>query len=90
MLLTTTALLALGAAFFAYLVSTVLQWRRLAHVPGPFLASLTKGWMVKESLKGCQPISFKEVNDKYGKMPTAVVCMVITNRAQRLTGAGRP
>ncbi|OAL04444.1 cytochrome P450 [Phaeosphaeriaceae sp. SRC1lsM3a] len=68
MLLTTTALLALGAAFFAYLVSTVLQWRRLAHVPGPFLASLTKGWMVKESLKGCQPISFKEVNDKYGSL----------------------
>ncbi|KAH7413819.1 cytochrome P450 [Phaeosphaeria sp. MPI-PUGE-AT-0046c] len=68
MLLTTTVLLAICAAFFAYLVSIVLQWRRLAHVPGPFLASLSKAWMVKESLKGRQPISFKEVNDKYGSL----------------------
>ena len=74
-MLLTTALLALGAAFFAYLVSAFLQWRRLAHVPGPFFASLTKGWMVKESLKGCQPISFKEVNDKYGKTPIACNCV---------------
>lgn len=81
-MLTTTALLALSAAFFAYLVSTVLQWRRLAHVPGPFLASLTKGWMVKESLKGCQPISFKEVNDKYGRIPIASHC-VYGNCSQR-------
>lgn len=75
MLPTTALLLALGAAFFAYLVSAFLQWRRLAHVPGPFLASLTKGWMVKESLKGRQPISFKEVNDKYGKTPIAFHAM---------------
>jgi hypothetical protein len=55
-----------GAVLLAYLVRLVLQWQRLAHVPGPLVASLTKGWMVKESLKGRQPISFKEVNDKYG------------------------
>jgi hypothetical protein len=56
----------LGAALITYLVRLVLQWRRLAHVPGPLFASLSKGWMVKESLKGRQPISFKEVNDQYG------------------------
>jgi hypothetical protein len=58
----------LGASLVAYLVRLVLQWRRLSHVPGPFWASLSKGWMVKESIKGCQPISFKEVNDIYGML----------------------
>lgn len=62
----TLAVGVVGAALLAYLVRAVLQWRRLAHVPGPLIASVTKGWMVKESLKGRQPIAFKEVNDKYG------------------------
>jgi hypothetical protein len=62
----TLAIGVLSAALFAYVVRLVLQWRRLSHVPGPFLASLSKAWMVRESLRGRQPISFKEVNDKYG------------------------
>jgi hypothetical protein len=62
----TLAIGVLSALVVAYLVRLVLQWRRLSHVPGPFWASLTKGWMVKESIRGRQPISFKEVNDKYG------------------------
>jgi hypothetical protein len=69
MVVITRATLAIGmvsAALLTYLVRLVLQWRRLSHVPGPLFASLSKGWMVKESLKGRQPTSFKEVNDKYG------------------------
>ena len=56
----------LATSLVAYLVRLVLQWRRLSHVPGPFWASLSKGWMVLEAVKGRQPISFKEVNDVYG------------------------
>jgi hypothetical protein len=63
---TTFAIGVLAAALLAYGVRLALQWRRLSHVPGPLSASLTKGWMVRESLKSRQPISFKEVNDKYG------------------------
>jgi hypothetical protein len=55
-----------AVALCAYIVRAVLQWRRLSHVPGPFFASLSKGWMVRESIRRRQPISFKEVNDKYG------------------------
>jgi hypothetical protein len=62
----TLAIAVVSAALCAYLVRLVLQWRRLSHVPGPFFASISKLWMVRESLKGRQPISFKEVNDKYG------------------------
>ncbi|KAF2826799.1 cytochrome P450 [Ophiobolus disseminans] len=66
-----SATLALGvasAALLAYLVRLVLQWRRLSHVPGPFWAGLTKGWLARESLKARQPISFKKVNEKYGSL----------------------
>jgi len=62
----TLAIGAVSAALLTCLVRFVLQWRRLAHVPGPVFASFSKGWMIRESLKGRQPISFKEVNDKYG------------------------
>jgi hypothetical protein len=62
----TLAIGVVSAALCAYLVRLVLQWRRLSHVPGPFFASISKAWMVRESLRGRQPISFKEVNDKYG------------------------
>jgi hypothetical protein len=63
---TTFAIGLLGTSLLAYVVRLALQWRRLSHVPGPLSAALSKGWMVRESLKGRQPISFKEVNDKYG------------------------
>jgi hypothetical protein len=63
----TLAIGVLSASLLAYIVRLTLQWRRLSHVPGPLSAALSKAWMVKESLKGRQPISFKEVNDKYGQ-----------------------
>ncbi|KAH3950795.1 hypothetical protein HBI56_205410 [Parastagonospora nodorum] len=64
----TLAIGAVSAVLLTYLVRWVLQWRRLAHVPGPVFASFSKGWMIRESLKGRQPIAFKEVNDKYGSL----------------------
>ncbi|KAF2261392.1 cytochrome P450 [Lojkania enalia] len=57
-----------SAAILAYLVSTLWQWYRLSHVPGPFWAAFSKFWMVKESLKGRQPAAIKEVTDKYGSL----------------------
>jgi len=56
-----------SASLLAYLVRLVLQWRRLSHVPGPFWAAFTKGWLARESLKARQPITFKKVNEKYGR-----------------------
>jgi len=63
---TTLAIGVVSASLLAYFVRLVFQWRRLSHVPGPFWASLTKGWLARESLKARQPMSFKEVNEKYG------------------------
>jgi len=50
----------------AYLAHGFYSWYRLSHVPGPFWAAFSKYWMVRESLKGRQPIAIKEVTDKYG------------------------
>lgn len=42
-------------------------WRRLSHIPGPFWPSLSKYWMVKQSLKGQMHSACKELTEKYGK-----------------------
>lgn len=42
------------------------EWRWLSHVPGPFWASLTKFWLVRQSLKRRQPYALKEAHEKYG------------------------
>ena len=74
----------LTTSLVAYLVRLVLQWRRLSHVPGPFWASLSKGWMVLESIKGRQPISFKEVNDTYGRYLFRPMALCTTFNPSRL------
>lgn len=85
----TLAIGLLSASLFAYFVHVVLQWRRLSHVSGPFWAAFSKWWMVKESLKGRQPISFKEVNDKYGVFASSPLSATIrsTDDEARLTCA---
>lgn len=70
---TTLAIGVLSASLLAYVVHAVLQWQRLSHVPGPYWAAWSKGWMVKESLKQRQPIAFKQVNDKYGRLHFSMV-----------------
>lgn len=56
-----------GALVVVYLIHSFSVWYRLSHIPGPPWAALSKYWMVKEALKGRQPIAFKQATDKYGK-----------------------
>jgi hypothetical protein len=49
-----------------YLAYTWYEWRKLSHVPGPTWASLTKLWMVRQSLRRRQPFAFKETHATYG------------------------
>ena len=63
----TTLSISLAVALSAiYLVYTWYEWRRLSHVPGPMWASLTKLWMVRQSLRRRQPFAFKEAHATYG------------------------
>jgi hypothetical protein len=49
-----------------YLAYTWHEWRKLSHIPGPTWASLTKLWMVRQSLRRRQPFAFKETHATYG------------------------
>jgi hypothetical protein len=67
--LSSTALFAgiASTATVLFVVDTFRTWYRLSHVPGPFFASISKFWMVRQSLKGQQPYAIQELNEKYGK-----------------------
>jgi hypothetical protein len=64
----TLALSVIGTVVVLFTVHTVWQWRRLSHIPGPFVASVFKGYMMKEALKARQPNWFKALNEEYGKL----------------------
>jgi hypothetical protein len=57
-----------STATVLFVADTVRTWYRLSHVPGPFWASISKFWMVRQSLKGQQPYAIQELNEKYGKL----------------------
>ncbi|KAF2850607.1 cytochrome P450 [Plenodomus tracheiphilus IPT5] len=63
----------------AYVTHSIFQYRRLSHIPGPYWASFTKLWMVRESLLGRQPNTFKDVNDRYGALARVGPNELITN-----------
>jgi len=60
-----------------YIARVALQWYRLSHIPGPFFASISSLWVVRESLSGRLAYSTKELTDKYGPLvrvsPTELV-----------------
>ena len=56
-----------GSIAVLLLVDMLRAWYRLSHVPGPFLASLSKYWLVSHSLKGNQPYAIQAANQKYGE-----------------------
>jgi hypothetical protein len=60
-----------GAFVAIYLIRAVSVWYRLSHIPGPLGASLSKYWMVKEALKGRQPVAFQQATNKYGECPVS-------------------
>ncbi|KUI59410.1 Pisatin demethylase [Cytospora mali] len=51
-----------------YIVSSILAWRRLRHIPGPFLASFSHLWMGTTSYSGKLEKIFLEFEGKYGKL----------------------
>ncbi|KAL2214516.1 cytochrome P450 [Sarocladium strictum] len=57
-----------STATVLFVADTVRTWYRLSHVPGPFWASISKFWMVRQSLKGQQPYAIQELNEKYGSL----------------------
>lgn len=54
-------------ALFSYIVgSTFYNWYRLRHIKGPWLASVSKSWLVWCTLAGNFHQDFSDVCEKYG------------------------
>ena len=49
-----------------YVAYSIASWYRLSHVPGPFWATLTKFWLIREAFLGRQPTTLKDVTNQYG------------------------
>ncbi|KIW68377.1 hypothetical protein PV04_04330 [Phialophora macrospora] len=63
-LLGLTAVVTVGIAWFV--VSTVVSYRRLRHIPGPWLARISQLWLFKVTWKGDLYLAMEEVHEKYG------------------------
>ncbi|KAJ3569761.1 hypothetical protein NPX13_g5970 [Xylaria arbuscula] len=65
----TQAMLSVAAAvFFWCVVSSIMAWYELRHVPGPFLASFSYVWSFWATYTGHSNQIFSEAQKKYGKV----------------------
>ncbi|KAL2157261.1 hypothetical protein VTH06DRAFT_6301 [Thermothelomyces fergusii] len=70
----------LGGLIAAYIiVRSVWQWRRLAHIPGPFYAGFTKLWIFREAMLMRLPTTFHEMGKTYGSLVRVGPNEVITD-----------
>ncbi|GAP87973.1 putative pisatin demethylase [Rosellinia necatrix] len=51
-----------------FLASTFYQWRRLRHIPGPFVASFSYFWIARSGCNGKQYEIHKTLGNKYGPL----------------------
>ncbi|ROW08641.1 hypothetical protein VPNG_06154 [Cytospora leucostoma] len=51
-----------------YIISSILTWRRLRHVPGPFLASFSYIWIGRIASRGGLHEAYKDIGEKYGQL----------------------
>lgn len=79
----------LGAFGLYYLVSSITTWYRLRHVPGPFLASFSYLWLMKNNLLGISSSQLKGLK-KYGSVVRIGPNYVLTDdpvALRRISGA---
>ncbi|WYZ41627.1 hypothetical protein EsH8_V_000522 [Colletotrichum jinshuiense] len=64
----TVAFLAISGFIFAWIFSTVRQYRRLRHFKGPPLAAVSKFWHLKTATSPRAYLELYEVTQKYGPL----------------------
>jgi len=73
---TSRSLLGLAAvgivAVVWFLVSTVVSYRKLRHIPGPRLAQFSQLWLFNVSFKGDLYLAMEEVLRKYGTISSSI------------------
>ena len=67
-LLNSPVLISVAAGLLVYsAVTSFLQWKRLRHVPGPWLAPWTHLWLCRQAATGKIGVRLAETSAKYGE-----------------------
>ncbi|KAH7207756.1 cytochrome P450 [Fusarium oxysporum] len=67
-----------------YIVSSVISWYRLPHIPGPLLAKFSYLWLARLALSGKQYETHLELNKKYGPIVRVGPYEVLTDDLELL------
>ncbi|KAJ9424390.1 pisatin demethylase [Fusarium oxysporum] len=67
-----------------YIVSSVISWYRLRHIPGPLLAKFSYLWLARLALSGKQYETHLELNKKYGPIVRVGPYEVLTDDLELL------
>ncbi|KAI0853287.1 cytochrome P450 monooxygenase [Daldinia vernicosa] len=62
-----------------YIITTIVAWYRLRHVPGPFLASLSHLWVAKSIVFGTIQNDFSGLGTKYGTVVRVAPNYILTS-----------
>ncbi|KAI5921423.1 pisatin demethylase [Camillea tinctor] len=63
-----SVLLAASALVFYYIVSSVVAWYRLRHIPGPFFAKFSYGWLAWAAKSGRMAYIYADLPQRYGPL----------------------
>lgn len=70
---TSWALAFSALAISAYVISSVLAWRRLRHFNGPFSSSFSYLWLIRAEGSGAMGERFSEAETRYGRGPGSTI-----------------
>ena len=83
-------LAALGIVALAWLVvNTFVSYRKLRHIPGPWLARISQLWLFNVTFKGDLYLAMEDVIQKYG-MDCKNVFVLVELSVARLAGDNWP
>ncbi|GAW11944.1 hypothetical protein ANO14919_012970 [Xylariales sp. No.14919] len=57
-----------GASVFWYIISSIVAWYKLRHIPGPFFASFSHIWCFWTGYSGRSNVIISRAQTKYGKL----------------------
>lgn len=83
------ATLVVGIVLY-FLTSSAYSWYRLRNVPGPFLASISYLWIVRQSASGQEVWAYQDLAKKYGNLIRISPNMLLTDDPEllrRMSGA---
>jgi hypothetical protein len=83
------SLLALGTSILLwFVVSTVVAWYRLRHIPGPWLASVSNIWIIRAATSEKLNVVFEEAGKTYGPLVRIGPNQILTSDTDLLRKTG--